>query len=234
MSVGSLTPTTQWRWEFYDATNTLVRQEPASGFSALPLGPFDESYLSRGIYRVRLIVRDNVTSCETVDEVQVRVFEKPLPVFTATQVCAGQSTAFAEASTLQSINGETIVLREWDFNFTGVFTKDPAFDNQTTFNRVLGAAGTYQVALRVTTDQAACSETIIIPVVVDPLPVATFTPDITSGCSILTVTFNNTGAAIQPTTIGSYVWEADELSGLGFQPIGTQIPTDPTFSHFCS
>jgi len=232
VSVGSLTPTTQWRWEFYDATNTLVRQEPTSGFSSVPLGPFDESYLDRGIYRVRLIVRDNVTSCETVDEVQVRVFEKPLPLFTATQVCAGQSTAFAEASTLQSINGETIVLREWDFNYTGVFTKDPAFDNQTTFNRVLGAAATYQVALRVTTNQAACSETIIIPVVVDPLPVATFIPDVTSGCSILTVTFNNTGAAIQPTTIGSYVWEADELSGLGFQPIGTQIPTDPTFSPF--
>ncbi|MBX2917092.1 MAG: PKD domain-containing protein [Cyclobacteriaceae bacterium] len=232
VSVGSITPTTQWRWEFYDQTNTLVRQEPASGFSNVPLGPFDESYLNRGIYRVRLIVRDNVTSCETADEVQVRVFEKPVPVFMATQVCAGQATSFAEASTLQAINGESIALREWDFNFTGVFTKDPAFDNQTTFDRVLGAAGTYQVALRVTTNQAACSETLIVPVVVDPLPIAAFTPDVTSGCSILTVTFNNTGAAIQPTTIGNYVWEADELTGLGFQPIGTQLPADPTFSPF--
>ncbi len=231
-SVGSITPTTQWRWEFYDQTNVLVKQEPTSGFSNVALGPFDESYLNRGIYRVRLIVRDNVTSCETVDEVQVRVFEKPVPVFTATQVCAGQLTSFAEASTLQSINGESIVLREWDFNFTGTFTKDPSFDNQTTFDRALGPAGTYQVALRVTTDQTACSETVIIPVVVDPLPVATFTPDVTSGCSVLTVTFNNTGAAIQPTAIGSYVWEVDELGGLGFQPIGTQIPTDPTFTPF--
>ena len=232
VSVGSLTPTTQWRWEFYNETNTLVRQEPNVGFSSVALGPFDESFLNRGIYRVRLIVRDNVTSCETVDEVQVRVFEKPLPVFTASQVCAGQATVFSEASTLQSINGESIVLREWDFNYTGTFTKDPAFDNQTSFTRVLGPAATYPVALRVTTDQAACSQIVVIPVIVDPLPVATFTPDITSGCSILRVTFNNTGAAIQPTTIGSYVWEADELGGLGFQPIGTQIPTDPAFSPF--
>ncbi|MBN8578177.1 MAG: PKD domain-containing protein [Cytophagales bacterium] len=232
ISAGSITPTTQWRWEFYDQTNTLVRQEPGVGFSTTPLGPFDESYTGRGIYRVRLIVRDNVTSCETTDEVQIRVFEKPVPVFTANQVCSWQATLFTESSTLQSINGESIVLREWDFNYSGVFTKDAAFDNQISFSRAMGAPGTYQVALRVTTNQVGCSEIVVVPVVVSPLPLASFTPDVTSGCSILNVTFNNTSVAAQPGPIASYVWEVDALAGLGFQPVGTQVPTDPGFSPF--
>ncbi len=234
VSVGIVTATTQWRWEFFDETNTLARQEPPSGaFSSAPLGPFDESFLNRGIYRVRLIIRDNVTSCETTDEVQIRVFEKPVPVFTATRVCAGQSTSFTESSTLQSILGETIALREWDFDYDGVtFTKDAAFDNQTSFSRSLGVAGTHQVALRVTTSSGGCSDLVILPVVVDSLPIASFTPDVISGCSILTVTFTNTSVNGQPDVVNSFIWEVDEGQGLGFLPVSTQLPGDPAFTPF--
>lgn len=231
VSVGIATPTTQWRWEFYDETNTLIQQEPAAGFSSVPLGPFDRNFTNRGIYRVRLIVRDNVTSCETIDEVQIRVFEKPVPLFTATRVCAGVPTSFSESSTLQPINGETIALREWDFNYDGVtFTKDPAFDNQSTFTQSLGSAGTYQVALRTTTSQSGCSDIYVVPVVVDPLPLASFIPDLTSGCSVLTVSFTNTSVNGQPDVVQRFVWEVDEKLGLGFLPIATQLPTDPAFS----
>jgi len=232
VSVGSATATTQWRWEFFDETNTLIRQEPASGvFSPVALGPFDQNFTNRGIYRVRLIIRDNVTSCETVDEVQIRVFEKPVPVFTATRVCAGQVTSFVESSTLQPINGETIVLHEWDFNYDGVtFNKDPAFDNQTSFTRSLGVAGTYQVALRSTAGQGGCSDILVVPVIVDPLPLASFIPDVTSGCSVLKVTFTNTAVTAQPDVVERFVWEADEGQGLGFLPIATQLPADPAFT----
>lgn len=235
VSVGSVTATTQWRWEFYNELNALVRQEPAVGFSTVALGPFDQPFTNRGIYRVRLIIRDNVTSCETIDDVQVRVFEKPVPVFTASRECAGQLTTFAESSTLQTINGEAITLREWDFNYDGItFTKDPAYDNQTGFTRSLGAAGTYQVALRVTASQGNCSDLLVIPVTVDPLPIANFIPDITSGCSILTVNFTNTSIPGQPDVIDRYVWEVDEKQGLGFLPIATQLPADPLFSSIFS
>ncbi len=231
VSVGSATATTQWRWEFYNESNVIVRQEPAAGFSTVALGPFDQPFTNRGIYRVRLIIRDNVTSCETVDEVQVRVFEKPVPVFTASRECAGQLTTFTESSTLQAINGETITLREWDFSYDGVtFTKDPAFDNQSSFTRSLGAAGTYQVALRVTAGQGNCSDILILPVTVDPLPIASFTPDVTSGCSILTVNFTNTSIPAQPDVVDRYVWEVDEKQGLGFLPVATQLPSDPLFT----
>lgn len=231
VSVGSMTATTQWRWEFYNEANTLIRQEPGSGFSTVALGPFDQPFTNRGIYRVRLIVRDNITSCETVDEVQVRIFEKPVPLFTASRECAGQATSFNETSTLQSINGESIVLKEWDFNYDGVtLNKDPAFDNQSTFMRSLGSADTYQIALRVTTSQGNCSDILVVPVTVDPLPTASFSPDVTSGCSILTVNFTNSSVVGQPDIIDRFVWEVDEKQGLGFLPIATQQPSDPTFT----
>jgi len=234
VSAGVITPTTQWRWEFYNESNVLVKQEPlGGGFSLVPLGPFDEVFTNPGIYRVRLIIRDNVTSCETVDEVQVRVYEKPVPLFTATRVCEGTLTSFSESSTLNPINGESITLKEWDFNYDGVtFTKDPAFDNQTSFTRSLGPANTYQVALRVTTNQNSCSDILVVPVTVDLLPNAAFTPDVTSGCSVLTVTFTNNAVGGQPDVIDRFEWEVDEKLGAGFQLVTTQQPSDPGFTPF--
>jgi gliding motility-associated-like protein len=232
VSAGTITATTEWRWEFYDQNNTLIMQAPAAGFSSVQLGPFDRAFVNRGIYKVRLIIRDNVTGCQTEDEVQVRVYEKPVPFFTATRTCEGQTNTFNESSTLQPVNGESIVLREWDFNYNGtIFNKDGTYDNQTSFSRSLGAAGTHQVALRVTANQNSCSDIFVLPVVVDPLPLASFTPDVTSGCSILTVNFTNSSIASQPDIVDRYVWEADEKQGLGFQPIATQHPTDPGFSN---
>ncbi len=231
VSVGTVTPTTEWRWEFYNESNVLVRQEPSVGFSAVPLGPFDQSYLNKGIYRVKLRIRDNATTCESSDIIQVRVYEKPVPIFTASRVCEGVLTSFNEGSTLNAINGETISLREWDFNYNGTtFNKDAAFDNRTSFTRSLGAAATYQVALRVTTNQNSCSSIFVTLVKVDPLPTASFTPNISSGCGPLTVTFTNNSVTGQPDVIDRFVWEVDAKGGLGFQPIATQRPTDPGFS----
>jgi gliding motility-associated-like protein len=231
VSTGIVTATTEWRWQFYDENNVLVMQAPTAGFSSTILGPFDRSFINRGIYKVRLTIRDNVTGCQTEDEVQVRVYEKPAPFFSATRACEGQTNTFTESSTLQPINGESIILREWDFNYNGTsFNKDPAFDNKTSFSRSLGTAGTFQVALRATTDQNGCSDIFVLPVVVDPLPLATFTPDVSSGCSILTVNFTNTSIAAQPDVVDRYIWEIDEKQGLGFQPVATQHPTDPGFN----
>lgn len=229
-SVGSVLPTTEWRWEFYDETNTLVLESPAAGaFSAVPLGPFDRVFVNRGVYRARLTVRDNATSCESFDEVQVIVYEKPVPQFAATRACQGTAIAFTDASTLNPVLGESIVLREWDFDYDGVtFTKDPAFDNQVSFSRDLGAAGTYSVALRVTSNGNACSAMMVIPVTVDPLPLSTFTASTLSGCSLLPVTFTNTAVLGQPDVISQFVWEED--AGSGFQVVATQIPGDPAFT----
>ena len=233
VSAGTVSPSTEWKWEFYNELGALAQQAPlGGGFSPVALGPFDQIYTNRGIYRAVLTIRDNITSCQTTDQVFVRIYEKPVAAFTASRICQGVLNIFTESSTLNAINGETIILREWDFNYDGVtFNKDPAFDNNTSFSRSLGAANTYQVALRVTTNQNACSNIVVVPVKVDPLPLASFSPDITSGCSILTVTFKNNSVLGQPDVIDRFVWEIDDKGGLGFLPVATQKPTDPGFTN---
>lgn len=231
LSVGSVLPSTEWRWEFYDETNALIFEMPAAGaFSGVVLGPFDRTFTNRGIYLARLLIRDNTTSCVSIDDTQVIVYENPVAAFSANRVCEGNNVSFTDASTLNPVNGETIVLREWAFNYDGVtFNKDPAFDNQTNFTRPMGPAGTYNVALRVTAGQNGCQAFLVVPVTVDPLPMAAFTPSAISGCSVLPITYTNTSVAGQPDGIDRFEWEED--AGAGFVVVGTQMPADPLFSN---
>ncbi len=228
VSVGTVLATTEWSWEFYDENNVLIRKAPAVGFSTTQLGPFDEVFTNVGTYRVRLRIRDNITSCESVDEVQVHVYEQPKPDFIFTSVCETSPVTFEDLSTINSTLGEQIVLREWDMNYDGVtFSKVTALDNQTNFNYNLGPAGSYTVALRVTSDLGSCSALKIKTVIVKPLPNASFVADRTSGCSTLTINFTNNTIGGQPDLIKEYWWEVD--TGSGFLVDSIQRPTDPGF-----
>lgn len=228
-SSGTPTADTRWRWEFYDENNVLVREEPGPGYSAAPLGPFDLNFTNVGIYRARLLVRNAITGCENIDEVNVIVYESPVADFTADRVCEGTPTHFEDLSSLNPINGESIVSWEWDFDYDGVtFNKDAGFDNQTDFDRTYGTAGTFDVALRVTTDQNSCSDIYVQSVTVDPMPIADISADNNSDCSVLTVNFTNNGVGSQPDVVDQYIWEIDE--GSGFVVDSIQSPLDPGFS----
>lgn len=230
ISSGTVTSSTLWRWEFYDENNNLAFEAPAGGaFSTSALGPFDRVFTNRGIYRVRLRVRDNLTGCESSDEVQARVFEKPQPSFSFNRVCQTSPTAIADLSALNAIAGEKIVLWEWDMNYDGLtFDKDATLDNKRNFDYTFTAPGTHDVALRVTTDGGGCSAVLAQTVQVDPLPTADFTADKTSGCSTLAVAFTNQSISGQPDLIREFVWEVDD--GSGFKPDSIQRPGDPAFS----
>lgn len=230
VSTGTITPTTEWRWEFYNESNVIVRREPAAGFSAVQLGPFDEIFTNPGVYRVRLYIRDNLTSCESTAEVQVRVLNKPQPVFTFDRVCVGNPTAFTESSTLNAINGQLIVSREWDMDYDGVtFNSNASLLNQQNFDFTFPSAGSFDVALRVSTDQGGCSNMIVQAVSVDAVPNALFAVSPSSGCSVLTVTLTNNSIAGQTAVVDEYIWEVDE--GSGFQVDSIQRPGDPGFSN---
>ncbi len=231
ISTGTPNAFTRWRWEFYDENNSLVREEPGAGaFSSIPLGPFSSVFTNVGVYRVRLILLDDATNCETVDEVEIILYPSPEANFSANRVCEGELTSFQDLSTLTNVNGESILSWEWDFNYDGVtFTKDATFDNQTVFDRSLGAAGTYNVALQVVTDQNSCQDLVVIPVTVDPLPIADIAANNPSGCSLLEVVFTNNGVGVQPDVIQQYIWEVD--TGLGFITDSIQSPSDPGFSN---
>lgn len=230
ISSGTVTATTMWRWEFYDENNNLAFEAPSGGgFSNTVLGPFDRVFVNRGVYRVRLRIRDNLTGCESADEVQVRVFEKPVPGFTVDRVCAASPISIADASTLNAIAGEKIVSWEWDMDYDGTtFNADAALTNQQQFEYTYPAAGSYEVALRVTTDGKACSAVIQHTAIIDPVPVASITPDVTAGCSTLPVRITNHAVAGQPDAIREFVWEVDD--GSGFKTDSIQKPTDPEFA----
>lgn len=230
-SIGVATAETRWRWEFYDESNALVLEAPVGGgFSTTALGPFDRTFITPGIYRVKLRIRDNVTSCETSDEALVRVSRKPVPAFDFNRVCEGTATEFTDRSTLNPAAAEQIVLREWDLDYDGVtFSPDPALDNRTTFTYTFPAPGTHRVALRTTTDLGGCAAIVDHEAVVDPLPNADFLPDKSSGCSVLTVNFTNNAVTGQPVAIKEYRWEIDD--GSGFVVDSVQRPGDPGFSN---
>jgi gliding motility-associated-like protein len=230
ISSGTVTATTTWRWEFYDENNTLVFEAPPGGnFSNTALDPFDRVFSNVGIYKVRLRIRDNLTSCESTDEVQVRVFEKPEPLFNFNRVCEASPTTFTDVSTLNPIADEQIVLWEWDMDYDGItFEKDPSLDNKRTLEYPFAAPGTYQVALRVSTNTGTCASLSEQTVQVDPLPYSSFTADKTSGCSTLPVRFTNHTVAGQPDLIKEFIWEVDD--GSGFKTDSIQKPDDPGFS----
>ena len=160
ISSGTVTPTTTWRWEFYDQNNTLIMDVPSGSdnFSPTATGPFDRVFSNPDIYHVRLRIRDNLTDCESSDEVQVRVFEKPEPQFSFNRVCETSQTTITDLSTLDAIAGEQIVSWEWDMDYDGTtFEKDPALDNQRNYAHTFPGPGTFQVALRVATNTGGCS-----------------------------------------------------------------------------
>lgn len=229
LSTGTITPTTEWRWQFFDENNILIEQFPAVGFSATQLGPFDRVFTNPGVYRAVLTIRDNVTGCASDAETEIRVLNKPEPEFTFSTVCEGNPSAFEDASTLAPIAGQTIVSREWDMDYDGTFDPDPSLTNQEDFDYIFPTAGSYDVALRVTTSGGGCAALVVHTVVVDAIPDAVFTASITSGCSVLDVTLTNNSIAGQPAVIDQYIWEVDE--GSGFVVDSIQRPTDPAFGN---
>ncbi|MDH5366158.1 MAG: PKD domain-containing protein [Cyclobacteriaceae bacterium] len=228
-AIGDVNANTQYRWEFYDENGTLSREEPSSGYSATSLASFDETYTIPGSYLVRYLIRDAATLCESVFETYINIYNSPVANFTSNNICEGEDVHFEDMSSLTAINGESIVLYEWDFSYDGIsFDKDAAYDNQTVFDKNIGDANIYNVALRITSD-SGCQDIFQTSVNVQPLPTTTFSVNQSEGCSMLPVEFTNTSVMSQSTSVSNYLWEIDNKDGLGFIPYLNQDPADATF-----
>lgn len=83
-----------------------------------------------------------------------------------------------------------------------------------TFDPATAGPGTYTITY---TMGGACGDVDTEDVIVNPLPVISFTADITQGCEPLTVTFTNTGAT------GNCVWN--------FGDGGSSTNCDPTYTY---
>lgn len=150
-NVGSVT---SWLWDFGDpssTTNTSTLQNPT------------HTYTNQGTYTVTLSVT-NTGTCSDDTTMQVVVNPRPSAMFSYTAVCVGDSTQFTDLSIAP---GSQVVTWLWNFGDGGTSTiQNPShtFANQGTFN----------VSLTVW-NLANCMDSIVIPVVARPTPVAAFT-----------------------------------------------------------
>jgi len=214
VSIGS-TINTEWKWEFYDENDNLVREEPNVGFSTNVPIPYTMTYSNPGVYKVVLISRDIITLCDNRDEVNIVVYNNPEPSFVYEKVCDGLPIELIEATTLQKINNSQIIRWEWDFDYDNIiFQSDSTFDMTRPDTLIKKFDyGIHQVALRATNDQNGCSAIFSEIVEVFQNPKAAFIKDSVEGCSPLTITFDNTVASTQPVAMDEYVWRIDYGNG---------------------
>ncbi len=189
-----------WNWNFGDpvsgTNNTSTLQNPA------------HIYTNAGNYLVSLTVI-NSNLCEKDTVMLVSVPSAPVAMFEFTSSCVNTATQFTDLSIAPN---SQLASWFWDFgDGTGTSTLQNPLYTYTT-------AGTYNVKLRVT-NTANCSDSIIIPVVSHPVPVAAF--DYTNFfCPAGQVIFHD-----QSQGVGSAIVERLWT----FEPGSTSTLHDPTY-----
>lgn len=171
----------QWNWNFGNS-NFSTQQNPS------------ETYANDGSYLVTLITT-SADGCKDTISKLVEVYPLPTANFTATSPCEGTAVVFTNTSNVPS---GSIIGFNWSFGVPGGNSsqQNPSYN----YNQF----GTYNVTLTVTTNHG-CTNTITIPVTVNPNPLVQFVLDTTSGCSPLCVNMQNLSTIAQGN-ISSYLW----------------------------
>jgi len=157
-----------WQWDFGNS-NTFIGQSPPA------------QIYTTGNYPVTLTVT-SANSCTNAMTQTVTVYQKPVPQYTTTVGCASNLVQFTDQSTHAA--GDNIITWSWGFGDGSPRgnTQDPT--------HTYTAAATYSVVLSVAT--AHCSDSITVPLVINPLPIVSFINVPANGCPSLNVTFTNT------------------------------------------
>lgn len=155
---------TAWNWNFGQAGATSVVQNP------------NHQYTTWGYFDVTLTAVSD-SGCSATVTTPVYVAPYPTANFTPTDVCLNEVTQFTDQS---SIPSGDVTAWSWDFaNGTGSSAvQDPVY----TFTDY----GTFDVELIAFSD-SGCTDTIVLPVTVHPMPIAEFTFD--TACAELPTTF---------------------------------------------
>lgn len=176
---------TQYNWQFGDGgTSTL--QNPV------------HFYMNPGSYLALLTVTDNLGNTTTVTH---SVVINPIPIanFITSQSCFGQTTQFFDLSQA-GIGGIT----QWLWNFG-----DPASGaNNTSMVQnpahFFTSAGSFQVQL-IVTSSGGCIDTIVMPLLVRPLPPVDFT--VSNNCVNAPASFTPNASVMNLGTIASWLWD---------------------------
>ncbi|MCB0735196.1 MAG: PKD domain-containing protein, partial [Bacteroidetes bacterium] len=127
----------QFSWDYGDGTSTLGSN------------PVDKSYTAAGIYAIRLIVVTDGGCKDTVTQNTI-IHPSPMANFDTVGGCVNEEFTFANTSTI--IGGGLA-------NFLWTFGDGKTSVDQSPLH-VYAASGTYEVSLKVTTDQG-CTDSIL-------------------------------------------------------------------------
>lgn len=188
-------PTT-WSWDFGDGSPIDNNQHPT------------HTYTLGGTYNITLIT-GNLAGCMDTLVQSIDVFTVPVPNFTADTVCLFGITHFTDLST----DGALITNWYWDFgDGNNSFASNPTYIYQ--------SPGTFNVTLTVT-NANGCDSTIVLPVVVNDIPVADFTAD--TACVGGPTTFTDLSTGV-PT---SWIWDFGDGSTSTAGPVTTHVYAAP-------
>ena len=170
-----------WTWDFGDGIGSSTFQNPAYQYA----GP--------GTYQVKLIV-ESALGCKDSITNTVIISPKPTPNFTFSNLCENDVTQFTDVS---SIATGSITSWSWDFG-DGVGTS--VLQNPT---YIFGAPNTYNVKLVLVSD-FGCTDSITIPVIINPLPAVDAGPDQVI-CNTGSVQIGGNPTSSTPNV--SYLWD---------------------------
>jgi gliding motility-associated-like protein len=170
-------PGITYSWDFGNS-QTSTQQNPT------PI-----TYSIIGSYTVSLVVTNAVTGCTNTVSQTIDVSDFSASFTMPTTGCVGSPIPFTD--------GSTVGANQWAWNFG-----DGNTSTSQNPSHAYVAAGTYTVTLTAQNTGSGCSDVITQSITINPLPMPSFTADITSGCAPLGVTFTNTSPGG-----GTYDWD---------------------------
>jgi PKD repeat protein len=170
----------QWNWVFGNA-GASTNQSPVFTFP----GP--------GTYNVTFVAISS-NGCSDTITVPYTTVGTLNANFTHINVCQGIPLPFNDASQIQND-----IITNWNWSYGNGSSGSGA-----TPSHVYNASGTFNVQMVINT-QAGCTDTIILPVTVFPLPQLAFSAD--SVCSGQTMAFTNNSNINPPDAINTYLWD---------------------------
>lgn len=163
------------------------------------------TYATSGTFTVTLVTTTD-DGCSHTATSTVTIYPYPIPNFTVTNPCLGEPVQFTNFSSVGSGSYSSF----WDFGDGNTSTAPNP-------SHLYASAGTYTVALTVTSDQG-CTDSIQRSVTLRPIPVASFVGD--SVCEGTPTTFTNSSSISSGSL--SYAWElGDNSSSISSNPVHT-------------
>ncbi|MFM9836910.1 MAG: PKD domain-containing protein [Cyclobacteriaceae bacterium] len=169
--------TLSYQWDFGDATNSV---------GTVPV----KSYLSGGTYSIVLTANSDF-NCKNQITKSIDIYRNPVASFAVVDNCQDLVFSFANSST----SAQGTLSYDWDFDDT---TTSTSINPSKSFI----ADGTYNVSL-VATTSFGCTNTVVKPLIVFPVPQADFS--VSNACQDVAFIFTNTSTV--NTGSLTYQWD---------------------------